>query len=59
MRWYERFESFPDPLDNWMVWDNDEDDVAEVDTQRLHALTQVTARVFCTLLNKLFSQNDT
>jgi hypothetical protein len=52
----ERFEAIPDPLDNWMVWDNVEDDVAEVGTQRLRALTQVTARAFCSLLNKLFSQ---
>jgi hypothetical protein len=39
-----------------MVWDNYEDEVAEVGTQWLRALTQVTARAFCSLLNKLFSQ---
>lgn len=52
----ERFEAFPDPADNWMVWDNYEDDVAEVGTQRLRTLTQGTARAFSILLNKLFSQ---
>jgi len=50
----ERFEAFPDPLDNWMVWDNYEDDIAEVGTKRLHTLTRVTARAFSSLLNKLF-----
>ncbi len=41
-------------VDNWMVWDLDEDDLAEVGTRRLHALTEVGARAFCSLLNKLF-----
>jgi hypothetical protein len=50
----DRFETFPDPVDNWMVWDLDEDDLAEVGTRRLHALTEVSARAFCSLLNKLF-----
>jgi hypothetical protein len=50
----DRFETFPDPVDNWMVWDLDEDDFAEVGTRPLHALTEVSARAFCSLLNKLF-----
>ena len=25
----ERFEAFPDPFDNWMVWDLEEDGLAE------------------------------
>jgi len=37
-----------------MVWDNYEDDVAEVGTKRLHTLTRATARAFSSLLNKLF-----
>lgn len=52
----ERFEPFPDPIDNRMVWDNYEDDIAEVGTKRLHTLTRVTARAFSGFLNKFFSQ---
>jgi hypothetical protein len=26
----DRFECFPDPLDNWMVWDIAGDDVAQI-----------------------------
>jgi hypothetical protein len=54
----DRFEVFPDPLDNcnWLVWDLDEDDLAEVGTRRLHALSEVSARAFCSLLNKLLSK---
>jgi hypothetical protein len=51
-----RFETFPDPVDNWVVWDLDEDDFAEVGTRRLHALSEARARAFCSLLNKLFSK---
>jgi hypothetical protein len=47
-----RFEAFPDPCDNWMVWDNDEDDFAEVGTQYLTYLPERAARAFCSLLNR-------
>jgi len=53
----ERFEVFPDPFDNWIVWDLYEDDLAEVGTKRLHFLSEVSARAFCSLLNKLLSKN--
>lgn len=52
----ERFEAFPDPFDNWMVWDLEEDGLAEVGTRRLHSLSEVSARAFCSLLNKLLSK---
>jgi hypothetical protein len=52
----DRFEACPDPLDNWLVWDLDEDDLAEVGTRRLHALSEISARAFCSLLNKLLSK---
>jgi hypothetical protein len=48
-----RFEVFPDPIDNWIVWDRDESDVAEVGTQRLNSLSEARARAFCSLLNRL------
>jgi hypothetical protein len=49
----ERFEAFPDPCDNWIVWDNDEDNFAEVGTQYLTSLSERGARAFCSLLNRL------
>lgn len=49
----QRFEAFPDPCDNWIVWDNDEDHFAELGTQRLTSLSESTARSFCSLLNRL------
>ena len=36
----DRFEAFPDPLNNWIVWDRDEDDFAEVGTQILSSLPE-------------------
>jgi hypothetical protein len=41
----DRFEVFPDPLNNWIVWDGDEDNVAEVGTQSLQYLLEGRARV--------------
>jgi hypothetical protein len=49
----QRFEAFPDPCDNWIVWDNDEDNFAEVGTQYLTSLSEGKARSFCSLLNRL------
>jgi hypothetical protein len=51
----DRFEAFPDPLNNWIVWDRDRDEFAEVGTQVLSSLTQFQARAFCSLLNRLKS----
>jgi hypothetical protein len=51
----DRFEAFPDPFNNWIVWDNKEDDFAEVGTKYLRFLTETEAKAFCTLLNILLS----
>jgi hypothetical protein len=52
----ERFEAFPDPLNNWIVWDRDEDCVAEANNQFLQFLTESKARELCSLLNRLISK---
>jgi hypothetical protein len=49
-----RFETFPDLMNNWMVWDLGEDACAEVGAQRLNSLSEARAKAFCSLLNKLF-----
>jgi len=49
----QRFEAFPDPCGNWIVWDNDEDNFAEVGTRYLTSLSESSARSFCSLLNRL------
>jgi hypothetical protein len=36
-----------------MVWDNEEDDFAEVGTQYLTSLPERAARAFCSLLNRM------
>jgi hypothetical protein len=53
-----RFEVFPDPVNKWTVWDNEEDDFAEVGTQVLHFLSEREARAFCILLNILLSEPE-
>ena len=52
---YHRFETFPDLTNNWIVWDRNEDDFAEVGTCRLYSLSETSAKAFCSLLNRLFS----
>ena len=52
----QRFETFPDLIDNWIVWDRNEDDFAEVGTHQLRSLREGKAKAFCSLLNRLFSQ---
>jgi hypothetical protein len=52
----ERFEAFPDPLNNWIVWDVDEDRIAEAQNQLLQFLTEDKARELCALLNRLDSK---
>jgi hypothetical protein len=54
----DRFEAFPDPANNCIVWDLHEDDFAEVGTQILWSLPQSRAEAFCFLLNRLFSGAD-
>jgi hypothetical protein len=54
----DRFEAFPDPVDNWIVWDREENAFAEVGTHTLWSLSQSRAEAFCFLLNKLFSKAD-
>jgi hypothetical protein len=49
----QRFEAFPDPCDNWIVWDNDEDNFAEIGSHHLTSLSESQARLFCYLLNLL------
>jgi hypothetical protein len=55
---YQRFEAFPDPFFNWIVWDRNEDDFAEVGTRRLRSLSEANAKAFCSLLNRLFSKSS-
>jgi hypothetical protein len=53
----QRFETFPDLIYNWTVWDLHEDDFAEVGTHRLRSLSEANAKAFCSLLNRLFSKS--
>jgi hypothetical protein len=52
----ERFEVFPDPLNNWIVWDREEDCVAEANNQLLQFLSEGNARELWSLLNRLISK---
>jgi hypothetical protein len=52
----QRFEAFPDPFNNWIVWDRIEDDFAEVGSRRLRSLSEGQAKGFCFLLNRLLSK---
>jgi hypothetical protein len=52
----ERFEVFPDPFDNWIVWDLDEDEIAKANNQPLQFLSEEKARAVCSLLNGLMSK---
>ena len=54
----DRFEAFPDPVDNWIVWDRDEEDFAEVGTHVLRSLPRSQAQAFCSLLNRQLSKAD-
>jgi hypothetical protein len=47
-----RFETFPDPFNNWIVWDLKKDKVAQVGSQILQFLSEAKAREFCALLNQ-------
>lgn len=54
----ERFEAFPDPMNNWVVWDRKEQYFAEVGTRYLQSLPEERAKAFCKMLNILLSKND-
>lgn len=51
-----RFETFPDPIDNWMVWDRERDDIAMLGDEHLLFSTETEARVTCDLLNRVVSK---
>ena len=53
-----RFETFLDPMNNWVVWDHEERYFAEVGTRHLLSLPEERAKAFCTMLNILLSKND-
>jgi hypothetical protein len=52
-----RFETFLDPMNNWVVWDHKEQYFAEVGTRYLLSLPEQRAKAFCTMLNILLSKN--
>jgi hypothetical protein len=47
-----RFEIFPGPFKNWIVWDLENDHVAEFGGQTLQFLSEASARELCTLLDR-------
>jgi hypothetical protein len=53
-----RFETFLDPINNWVVWDTKDEYFAEVGTRYLLSLPEQRAKAFCTMLNILFSEKD-
>jgi hypothetical protein len=53
-----RFETFLDPINNWMVWDTKDEYFAEVGTRYLLSLPEQRAKAFCTMLNILFPKTD-
>jgi hypothetical protein len=53
-----RFETFLDPINNWVVWDTKDEYFAEVGTRYLLSLPEQRAKAFCTMLNILFPKKD-
>lgn len=47
-----RFETFPDPFNNWIVWDLKKDKVAKVGSQIPTFLSEARARELCAVLNR-------
>jgi hypothetical protein len=45
-----RFETFPDPFNNWIVWNPKKDKVAGIGSQIL--LSEARARELCAVLNR-------
>jgi hypothetical protein len=48
----DRFEVFPDPLNNWIVWTRRKMPFAETGNQVLKFLSEEHAREFCLALNE-------
>ena len=46
------FEVFPDPLNNWIVWDTEKEDIAELGNQVLQFLSEDEARGISAVLNR-------
>ena len=49
---HDRFEVFPDPLNKWIVWDTEKEDIAELGNQDLQFLSDDVARGFSAVLNR-------
>lgn len=45
-------------MNNWVVWDHQEQYFAEVGTRYLQSLPEERAKAFCTMLNILLSKDD-
>lgn len=48
-----QFEAFPDPCDNWIVWDLKRDDFAMLGAVPATCLSKEDAIAACALLNKI------
>jgi|SwirhisoilCB3_FD_contig_21_16751882_length_203_multi_4_in_0_out_0_1 hypothetical protein len=48
----DRFEVFPDPLNKWIVWDTEKEDIVELGNQVLQFLSEDEARGFSAVLNR-------
>lgn len=54
-----QFEAFPDPLDNWVVWDLRRDHFAVLGDGFANCLTERKAKAMCNLLNHADPQRTT
>jgi hypothetical protein len=48
-----QFEAFPDPCDNWIVWDLKRDDFAVLGSVPASCLSKEDAIAACALLNRI------
>lgn len=48
----DRSETFPGPFNDWIIWDLENDHVAEFGSQILQFLSEARARELCTVLNR-------
>ena len=46
-----RYETFPDPINNWIIWDLERDDIAKFDGEFLVLGTEEEAAALCDFLN--------
>jgi hypothetical protein len=53
-----QFEAFPDPLDNWIVWDLERDDFAMLGSIPANYLSQDDAIAACKLLNRIAARRN-